>query len=103
MQSVMIFSAFSESGSKHIISGSPTKCILLLPLGRYLLPLTALNRHQPKDSNRQFFFYIKEYTFWQIQTVSVNHTTFGFCHDSLYSPNSEKIIFGKLNCDSRVD
>ena len=29
--------------------------------------------------------------------TSGNHTTFGFCHDSL---NSKKVVLGKLNCAS---
>ena len=28
----------------------------LLPLGRYLLPLTTLNRYQPTDSSGKLFF-----------------------------------------------
>ena len=28
---------------------------LLLPLGKYLLPLATLNRHQPADSSEKFF------------------------------------------------
>ena len=40
----------------------------LIPLGRYLLPLTTLNRYQPTDSSGKFCFchYIKECIYCQI-------------------------------------
>ena len=66
----------------------------LLPLGRYLLPVTTQNRYQPTDSSGKLLF----------TTISRNVSTvryrmslvtillLDFCHDSLNSLNSEKVI-----------
>ena len=58
----------------------------LLPLVRYLLPLTTLNRYLSRDSNGNLFYcHIKEYICCKIWTDSSNYTTFGFSLDSLNS------------------
>ena len=43
---------------KYITSGSIRKCIPLLPLGRYLMSLTKLNRYETTDSDGIFYFII---------------------------------------------
>ena len=75
---------------------------LLLSLGRHLLPLTTLNRHQSTGSSGKFFLPLHEgmYLLSDIEygnhTADMvrydNHTALGFCHDSLNTLNSEKVI-----------
>ena len=65
----------------------------LLQLGGYLLLITTLNRYQPRDSSKKFFYhYIKQHIYCQLWNVSGNHTVLGFNHGSLNSLNSEKPI-----------
>ena len=64
----------------------------LLPMGRYLLPLTTLNRYEPRDSRGKFFFTTRSRNVSIVRYVSGNHTALGLYHDSLNSLNSEKAI-----------
>ena len=66
----------------------------LLPLVRYPLWLTTVNRYYPRDSNGNIvvYHYIWECICCWIWSVSGNHTTFGFSVDSLNSANSVKVI-----------
>ena len=71
----------------------------LLSLGRYLLPVTTWNRYQSTGSRGKilFYHYIKRCNYCQMQNVSSNHDSLGFCHDSLNLVSSEKVIQEKLN------
>ena len=72
--------------------------ISFLPLGRYLLPLTTLNRYQSRGSNRNSVFTTSSENVTNIShgVFPGNHTTFRLCHDSLNSLNSVTFS-GKLN------
>ena len=50
----------------------------LLPLGRYILPLTTLNRYLSRLSSKK--------------VIVKKHSNFVLCHDSLNSVNSAKVI-----------
>ena len=83
----------------HLVSNTWTfpevviqSTFLLLPLGRYLLPLIIVNRYQTRNSN-QIVFFTTTSRMSLVWSVSGIHTTFGFCINSL---NSVKVNPGKL-------
>ena len=89
------------AGNKYVTSGSNNKSISITILVSCLFLLTTLNRYQTIGSNGNFLFYycLEEYVCCDIWTISGNHTTFGFSHDSLNSMNSAKPFREKLQCD----
>ena len=68
----------------------------LLPLVRYPLWFTTVNKYYPRDSNGNIFFTTMSRNVSVVRYGVSLSTTFGFCLDSLNSANSVKVIQGKL-------
>ena len=79
----------------------------LLPLGRYLMSLTELNRYETTDSNGTFYFIIISRNVSIVRyEFSGNHTTFGFIELSGGHLGKTQIyctIYQKFNRNKLID
>ena len=66
----------------------------VLPLGRYLLPITTMNRYLSWHISKNFIFIISSENIAINQTWGIpgNHSNFVLCHNSLNLVNLGKII-----------
>ena len=84
------------------------KCIffttLLLP-GRYLLPLTTVNRYLSRSSDRKFLFATppENVSTDRHKVIPHNCPTFELCQDSVNSVNSSKVIRGNTSINHHRD
>ena len=65
----------------------------LIPLGRFLLALTTLNRYLSRHSSKNLIFTTSsENITYQMWGIPGNYSNFVLCHDLLNSVDSAKVI-----------